>query len=102
MLGKNNNDIILTMPIFNETLNIKETINIYLSNPDQVLFNGKATGFTSFNEQGEFSIIANHTNFRSIISKHITITTPSGEKKTFEIDKGVLSFSKNNLEVYVV
>jgi len=102
MLSKKYNDIIFIMPIFNKSLNIKETINIYLSNPDQVLFNEKAIGFTSFNEQGEFSIISHHTNFRSVISKNITITTTSGEKKVFKINKGVLSFSNDNLEVYVV
>ena len=90
------------MPIFNKSLNIKETIDIYLSNPDQVLYKGNAMGFSSFNEAGEFSVIAKHTNFRSLIKDKIIIYINNNEKKEFKITKGVLSFSNNSLEVYVV
>ena len=92
----------LHMQIFNKLLNIKETIDVYLSNPDQVLYQGKATGFSSFNKDGEFSIISKHTNFRSLIENKILIYINNKETKEFKITKGVVSFANNSLEAYVV
>ncbi len=89
------------MKFFNKPLNIKETIDVYLSNPDEVLYKGKAIGFSSYNEVGEFSVIAKHTNFRSLIKNKITIYIDANNKKDFKIGNGVLSYSKNFLQAYV-
>jgi|GEM_PF-4783376 len=90
------------MSIFNKDFKTEEQIHIYLSNPDQVLFNGNAMGFSSFNESGEFSVISKHTNFRSLIKNKIIIYIDGNQKKEFKISKGVLSFSRNKVEAYVV
>lgn len=89
------------MSIFNNPFSTNETINVYFSNPDQVLYKGKAIGFSSFNEAGEFSVISKHTNFRSLIKNKVVIYINNNDKKEFIITKGVLSYSNNTLEAYV-
>ncbi len=93
--------ILFVMNFFNESYNFENTIDVYISNPDHVLFKGKAMGFSSYNEAGEFSIISNHTNFRSLVKNKITIYVDKNTKKELVIETGVLSYSNNSLEVYV-
>ena len=77
-------------------------IEVYISNQNEILYNGKAKAFNSENSLGKFSIIPKHTNFRSIIYKKMSVIPLIGDKKNFIFTKGVLSFSENKLEVYIV
>jgi len=77
-------------------------INVYISNPNEILYKGRAKAFYSHNSLGDFSIIPQHTNFRSIVYKEMSVIPITGDKKRFEFTKGVLSFSENELEVYIV
>ncbi|PIP56892.1 hypothetical protein COX05_00665 [candidate division WWE3 bacterium CG22_combo_CG10-13_8_21_14_all_39_12] len=79
-----------------------QKIHIYVGSPEKILFEGEAIGLTTFNSKGEFSIIPQHINFRTLIQDKIAVHVSNDDIKEFTISKGVLSFSNNKLEAYII
>ncbi len=68
---------------------------------EKVLFDGMARSVTSFNLRGRFDILPFHTNFITLISRYVIISTETGEARQFDIDKGILYVMSNRVSVYV-
>ena len=66
-----------------------------------VIYDGIVDSLSSFNEEGEFDILATHANFISLIQKKISIRDQQGVEQEIPIDNALLRMRENELEVYV-
>ncbi|GIW60424.1 MAG: hypothetical protein KatS3mg087_1490 [Patescibacteria group bacterium] len=76
-------------------------LSVSVRTREKVLFEGSALSVTSFNLRGRFDILPFHTNFITLVSKYVIITTGSGEVRHFDIEKGILYVMSNKVSVYV-
>lgn len=80
---------------------IKEFINVRVSNPDTVLWIGEADSVSSSNSQGDFDILPRHANFITIIqNKPIIIQVRGGGEKKFLFDSAIIYTHKNSVQIY--
>ena len=68
---------------------------------NQVLFSGKVTSLSSFNEMGKFDVLKKHANFISLINKSLQIRLEDGSEKEIKVDHGVMRVLKNKVDVYL-
>lgn len=80
---------------------LSKELNVTILNTEKTLFEGVATSVTSQNVSGSFDVLPFHTNFISIIQKKIFLKLPSGEKKEFEVESGVMRVFENNVEIFL-
>ena len=57
----------------------------------------------TFNEKGEFDVLASHANFISLVKKRLTIRETENEdsKKDIAFDNALIRVRENLVEVYV-
>lgn len=76
-------------------------LNIKIISPQATLYTGPAESVTSYNMQGRFDILPQHSHFISEIKENIIIVN-SGEEKTFKFNKGIIRCWDNDIQVYIV
>lgn len=77
-------------------LPIKEPkLTVSIVSPEEVLFEGDAKFITCINKEGEFDLLPYHSNFISLIYKHIRVYPLSGDTKNFEIGYALLKCMGN-------
>lgn len=76
-------------------------IYVLIRSRDKVLYNDKAYSVSSVNEKGPFDVLPMHANFVSLIKKTVTIDANKPTEKTFAVDSGVLSVSRDVVKVYL-
>jgi F0F1-type ATP synthase epsilon subunit len=85
-------------PLSNES---KEIIHVTVRNRNQVLFNGDATSVTSKNDTGSFDVLAEHSNFISLIQSPLIIRKTNGEKQEVTFKNGLLKVKDNSVHCYI-
>jgi F0F1-type ATP synthase epsilon subunit len=66
------------------------------------VFEGDVASISSYNEKGEFDVLAEHTNFISLIKKGLTIREEEkSPEKNIPFDNALIRVRENNVEVYV-
>lgn len=83
------------------TSDLPETFKILIHDEKGVVFDGLANSLSSVNEQGPFDILVEHTNFITLISEKLVLYLPSGEKKEYKVDGGILHCFSYSVEVYL-
>lgn len=78
-----------------------DEVYVAVITPEEMLFEGKVFGVSSFNNQGVFDIWPQHTNFISIIHQNVVITHKDGQKKEFPVQSGVIRAIDNKVEVFL-
>lgn len=76
-------------------------LRAFVRDRTKILFAGEAEAITSFNEKGEFDILAFHENFISLISKELRIRIKGGTVQTIPVASGVATVKQNVVEVYL-
>lgn len=66
-----------------------------------LLYEGEVLALTSENSQGKFDILAEHTNFITLIKSFLKIKELTGQVKDIPIDNGLLRTYQNKVEVYL-
>jgi F0F1-type ATP synthase epsilon subunit len=69
--------------------------------PERVIYEGPVSSISSVNDTGKFSILAEHTNFISVIYEVITIHHVQKSVEEFPIKKGIIMCKQNTIEAYV-
>ncbi|QQS39321.1 hypothetical protein IPM62_01780 [Candidatus Woesebacteria bacterium] len=68
---------------------------------DEVVYEGEVVSLTSFNEKGEFDVLAKHANFISLVQNKLIIVTPDNKEKEIPIKNGVIKVENNKADVYL-
>jgi F0F1-type ATP synthase epsilon subunit len=77
-------------------------LNVNVSSPDKVFYDGEAEAVSVINDQGQFDVLPYHENFISIIYDKVTVHKKiNGEKVEIPIESGVLKIEKNIVSVLV-
>ena len=79
----------------------EQKFHLKVHSREGVVFDGVIDSMTSFNEKGEFDILARHANFISLIQNKIIIKDQQNIEQEIPIDNALLRMSGNELEVYV-
>ncbi|MHA2426602.1 MAG: hypothetical protein ACXADB_00980 [Candidatus Hermodarchaeia archaeon] len=66
-----------------------------------VVYEGDVTSISSFNEKGKFDVLAQHTNFITLIQKKLIIRDIKGTQKEIEVGNALLRVKDNTVEVYL-
>ena len=77
------------------------TLQVFVRNRESVTFKGEALAVTSYNDQGIFDILPQHSNFISMIKNNITIHKIDQTKEEFAIQSGVMKVANNSVTVYI-
>src|SRR5437763_5813273 len=79
-----------------------KTVNVHISSPDEIIYDGEAQAITTINDKGQFDILPLHENLISIIKKRVVVHYKIGkEKKEYPIEKGVFKVQKNKLYILI-
>ena len=68
---------------------------------ENLVFIGKVSSFTSYNDKGKFDVLPGHANFISLINKSLLFKDLAGESHEIKIGLGIMRVVKNNVEVYL-
>lgn len=80
---------------------MNENFNLLVRSREGVVFEGEVESISSFNEEGKFDVLAQHTNFISLIQKGLIIREPGKETREIKVNNALLKVKDNNVEVYV-
>lgn len=76
-------------------------MQVDILNPDQTLFSGEANVVTLPGIKGSFQILNNHAPLISALSKGKVSIENGSEKKSFDINGGIVEVLKNKIVVLV-
>lgn len=77
------------------------SLDVTIRDRTGLLFEGKVSGITSFNDKGEFDILPLHTNFISLIKKEIILHLGGSDTQSISVEQGVMSVKNDQAEVYL-
>ena len=66
-----------------------------------VVYRGDVNSITSFNEEGEFDVLAKHANFISLIQKGLIIRDMKGVIRKIDVSSALMRVRENFVEVYL-
>lgn len=74
-----------------------KTINLTVTSPDGVVFQGEAVSLMVRGTEGELAVLADHIPFMTTCKPCTwSIELPDGNKQTGEMKGGILSVGQNN------
>lgn len=88
------------MPLFRQ-IPKDNLIPVTVRDRTGTLFEGKVGAITSFNEKGEFDILAFHANFISLIKDRLILHTSEKIAQRLYLSTGVLRVKESRVEVYL-
>ncbi|MBQ2890851.1 MAG: F0F1 ATP synthase subunit epsilon [Clostridia bacterium] len=75
-----------------------KTFNLSVASPSGNIFEGEATGIYLRGASGDLAVLADHAPFvTSVVPCKGKIEDGSGEEKPFEIERGLLTVSKEKV-----
>lgn len=76
-------------------------IKIKILSTDKILYEGEGRSLSSVNGRGEFDVLADHSNFISLIGEAVNIMDREGKLINIRINSGILRVKEGSVEVYV-
>ncbi len=83
------------------TQTLIDYVQVYIGDPEKVVFEGQAEAVSSINEKGPFDVLLEHENFICTVQEKVIIHLKGGEKKEFEIPKGILKTEENRVNIFL-
>ena len=77
----------------------EELLEVTVSDPDRVLWKGKANSVSSENLQGPFDILPQHANFITIVQKQPIRIQTANEKKEFNFNNAIIYNWNNKVNI---
>ena len=87
--------------IFYNNIKMDANFNLFVRSREGIVYKGEVDSITSFNEEGEFDVLAQHANFISLIQKALIIRDLSGKVKKIDVSNALMRVRKNYVEVYL-
>src|SRR3989344_6464851 len=99
-----NSDSLVTFLIlkWNEMSDANKYIfHLKVASREGTIYEGQVRSISSFNEKGEFDVLASHANFISLVKKRLTIRETENEdsKKDIAFDNALIRVRENLVEV---
>ena len=67
----------------------------------EILFEAEVETVSSVNDNGNFDVLEQHTNFISLIKDKLVIRTIGGEEKVMKIKDGIMRVYKDQVSVFL-
>lgn len=81
--------------------NSKNFLELMIQNREEVIFEGRVSTISSYNEKGKFDILPQHANFISLLNKSLEYTTTNGQSQEIPVSNGILKVAQNKVEIYL-
>lgn len=79
----------------------QDHLEVFVINPDEMIWSGKAKSVSSENSAGPFDILPQHANFVTMIkNKPIVIRTDTDQKIEYSYKSAVISVEKDKVLIY--
>jgi F0F1-type ATP synthase epsilon subunit len=79
----------------------KPTIKVEVRSRQGLVFSGDLVAVSSFNLTGPFDVLAEHTNFVSMIKKKLVLHRSDGRSEEINVDNGVIIVENNSVKVFI-
>jgi len=80
---------------------MKAKFHLLVRSREGVVFKGDVDSITSFNDAGEFDVLAEHANFISLIQKGLIIRDIEGNIRKIDLSNALVRVRENFVEVYL-
>ena len=80
---------------------MKAKFHLLVRSREGVVFRGDVDSITSFNDAGEFDVLAEHANFISLIQKGLIIRDMEGNIRKIDLSSALVRVRENFVEVYL-
>jgi hypothetical protein len=80
---------------------LTEPLTVFIRDNDKVIFQGKAKSITTYNDFGDFDVLAGHTEFISLIYDKLKVKKDNDEEQDIPIDRGVIRIFKNQVDIFL-
>lgn len=77
------------------------TIQVLIRNRERIIFNDSASAVSTYNNQGVFDILPEHSNFITLINKEILIHNLDKTTKQYKINTGVMKVNDNKVTIFL-
>ena len=79
-----------------------ELVQITLTSPESVIWEGEALSLTSENSEGLFDLFPDHARFMTLLENtDVVIQLPDGADEVFPLEKAVLFFEDAVAKIYL-
>lgn len=76
-------------------------LQVKITSPQEVMYEGKARAVSSQNSKGRFDILPQHANFVSILENQpIEIVKEDGQKVSFKLDQAIIHHANNIVSIF--
>lgn len=76
-------------------------VEVHIKSKSKDYFVGEAFAVSSTNEVGKFDVLAEHSNFVTIIKDYVEVYKNAKNKLRFELKRGILRSKDNKVEVFI-
>ena len=66
-----------------------------------IVYRGDVDSITSYNDEGEFDVLAEHANFISLVQKRLVIRDLQGQIRNINVSSALMRVRENFVEVYL-
>jgi F0F1-type ATP synthase epsilon subunit len=78
-----------------------DLLSVSIIAKEKIVFHEDVRTITSYNERGTFDILAEHTNFITVIKDKIIIHKADGTDREIVVDNGVLRVASNKVDIFI-
>lgn len=76
-------------------------LQVKISTPTEVLWEGEATSVSSENSQGRFDILPHHANFVTLVQKGVPIMVRTTQReRQYSFKNAVIHTERNSVRIY--
>lgn len=75
-------------------------LQVKISTPTEIVFEGEAESVSSTNSQGNFDILPFHANFVTLVQKEPIRVKSGGREKQFSFKNAVIHTNKSIVNIY--
>ena len=81
-------------------MSLNRSLEVKISTPLEVLFEGDADSVSSVNSQGKFDILPLHANFVTLVQGEPIRVKMDGREKQFSFKNAVIHTTNNTVRIY--
>lgn len=78
-----------------------QSLEVLVHDERGIVYSGPAQAVSSYNEQGLFDILPDHSNFITLIKEKLVILSPDNTKKELVVAGGILHCYTSKVEIYL-
>jgi F-type H+-transporting ATPase subunit epsilon len=77
------------------------TLQVEVISPEKIVYKGEAIAITSYNQAGQFDILAEHSHFITLIRDKVIIRKVGKTILQFQLQYGILRCHDNQIKIYI-